>query len=176
MRSASRSLVVLLIVPAMLLAMLPSTARAGDSGARLEGLLLDVQGRPATGYGVILIDDVGQEVQRSPIDEHGLYSFREITAGGYSLGVETPQGQKAPVATPPINVADGQLARRDLQISESDPRGTGSIAQGNYGLGMWWASISPAGKAWTIVALTTFFVVTVAILADSDDEIKGTDF
>jgi len=176
MRSVLRSLIVSLTVPAMLLAMLPSPTRAADPGARLEGLLLDDQGRPATGYGVLLIDDQGREVERSPIDAQGLYSFREITAGGYSLGIETPQGQKAPVATPAINVGDGQLARRDLQISESDPRGTGSIVQGNYGLGTWWASISPAGKAWTIVALTTFFVVTVAILADSDDETKASPY
>jgi len=176
MRSAFRSLTVSLIVPALLLAMIPSTVQAGDRGARLEGLLLDVQGRPASGYGVLLIDDQGREVQRSPIDPQGLYSFRGMTSGAYSLGIETPEGQKAPVATPPIRVDDGQLARRDLQISETDPRATGQVVQGNYGLGMWWAGLSTAGRAWTIVALTTFFVVTVAIIADDDEETQETDF
>ena len=40
----------------------------------------------------------------------------------------------------------------------------------NYGLGSWWAGLSPAGKSWTIVAIVAVIGITAAAVSSSDDD------
>ena len=45
-------------------------------------------------------------------DGGGVYSFEQVEAGQYGLGVGNPQGQLAPVAGPPIDLARKFLLHR----------------------------------------------------------------
>ena len=55
------------------------------------------------------------------LDDDGLYSFKDLPPGDYSLGIENAYGQMAPVLAPAVSLADDQLARRDLKMMEGDP-------------------------------------------------------
>ena len=113
MRSPFRNLAAVATVLA-LLTWVASPALADADGARLEGLLLGVDGRPATDMRVHLIDDEGRDLAQVATSDDGLYSFKDLPAGEYSLGIENAEGQMAPVAAPPVRVGQGELARRDL--------------------------------------------------------------
>ena len=151
-----------------LLVWVASPALAGAEGARLEGLLLGVDGRPAAEMRVHLIDDQGRDLSQVATSDDGLYSFKDLPAGEYSLGIESAEGQMAPVAAPPVRLGQGELARRDLKLMESDPATVNAATGANYGMGTWWASLTPAAKAWTVVALVAVVAITWAAF-DEDD-------
>jgi hypothetical protein len=172
MRSA-RSIVASLTVFALLLWIAPSPALASGDGARLEGLLVGVDGRPASDMTVHLIDAQGNDVARAEVNDEGLYSFRQLPPGEYSLGIENPEGQMAPVMAPAVNLGSDQLARRDLKLMQADPGTMSSGITPNYGMGTWWAGLSTAAKAWTIVAIVAVVGITWAALSSDDDEPTG---
>ena len=116
-----------------------------------------------------LIDAQGIGVGRSVSDRDGLYSFSELEAGSYSLGIEAPDGRMAPVAAPPVRLRGGELARRDVKLVQASPEGAQAATGGNYGLGMWWAGLSSSSKAWTVVGIVAIVAITVAALTDDDD-------
>jgi hypothetical protein len=138
------------------------------AGASLAGVILGVDGRAGTGYSVLLVDQQGESRARVKADELGVYRFSDVEPGEYGLAVETSAGELAPVAGPPIRLADAQIARRDLKLFANDEGRGGSPV--SYGLGMWWAGLGPAAKAWTIVGLVVATGLTVAALDDSDDD------
>jgi hypothetical protein len=148
----------------------PSLA-AGGSGARLEGLVLGLDGRAAAGHSIHLIRAGGEDLARSAVGEDGLYSFTGLGAGQYSLGVEMPDGTLAPVAAPPVRLGGNELARRDLKLVTSDAETTNAALQANHGLRQWWSELSTPGKAWTIVGI----VVAAALVHDAldDDETRA---
>jgi hypothetical protein len=160
---------------ALLLVLLPAPAVADVPGARLEGLLLDLDGRPAAGHRVHLIDERGAEVGRAAAAADGLYAFRDLPAGSYSLGIETGDGRMTPVAAPPVRIAAGQLARRDVKLVLGDESAIHRATGANYGIGMWWAGLSTAAKIWTIVGIVVVGSVTFAAL-DDDDESAASKF
>ena len=49
--------------------------------------------------------------------------------------------------------------------------GFAALFVGNFAIGMWWASLSPAAKAWTIIG--TVVIVGITVAAITDDEEKG---
>jgi len=169
MRRMWRSLTATLALAVLVTSGPPVAAGSSVPGARLEGLLLGVDGRPADGYAVHLIDSDGVDVGRAVADEDGVYSFADLEAGRYSLGIEGPQGRMAPVAAPPMRLRGGQLARRDVKMVETGPEGVQGATGANYGLGMWWAGLSSPAKGWTIVGLVAIAAITVAALTDDDD-------
>ena len=65
-------------------------AAADGVRARLEGLIMGVDGRAATGHRVHLIDERGQAVGQVTTTLEGSYSFKDLSAGGYFLGVICP--------------------------------------------------------------------------------------
>jgi hypothetical protein len=133
-------------------------------------LLIKVDGRPATGYQVHLIDEFGNVLRSSSTTDDGLYSFKDLAAGEYSLGIEEPSGAVAPVAAPPVKVADQQLVRRNVKLMEADPSAVDRTLEANYGLGSWWRSTSAAGKAWAIVGVVLFGGLIYSAFDDDDDE------
>jgi len=147
----------------------PLWAGARTPRAQLEGLLIDVDGRPAEGFAIHLIDAEGRGVGRSVSDGDGIYSFVDLEAGRYSLGIEAPDGRMSPVAAPPFRLRGGELARRDVKMVQASPEGARSAAQANYGLGMWWAGLSTSAKAWTVVGIVAIAAITVAALTDDDE-------
>jgi hypothetical protein len=143
---------------------------AAAGAARLDGIVVGLDGRPASGYRVHLIDAGGRAVAASAADDHGSYSFRDVAAGRYALGIETSAGAMAAVAAPPIDLAPGQLARRDVRLLQGDPAQVQATTNANYGLGTWWAGLSPAAKAWTIIGIVAVVGISAAALSDDDDE------
>ena len=115
--------------------------------------MLGVDGRPAAEMRVHLIDGQGRDVAQAATSEDGLYSFKDLPSGEYSLGIENAEGQMAPVAAPPVRLGQGELARRDLKLMQADPAAVNAATAANYGMGTWWASLTPAAKAWTVVAI-----------------------
>lgn len=158
-----------LVMVALVLALAPVQAQAG--GARLEGYLLGVDGRAASGYRIHLIDDEGLDVAQSLTSDEGVYRFRDVTAGAYSLGVESPEGRVAPVAAPPVRLGADELARRDIKLIASGDAEREAVERENYSFGVWWAGLSPAAKAGSVVGVFVILGVTVQAL---DDEDQGT--
>lgn len=169
MPRARRSLTAGLALLTLVAVWLPASAGSTLPGARLEGLLIGVDGRPADGYAVHLIDAEGTDVGRSVADADGVYSFDDVEDGEYSLGIEGSEGRMAPVAAPPMRLRLGQLARRDVKMVETGAEGAQAATGGNYGLGMWWAGLSTPAKAWTVVGLVAIAAITLAALTDDDD-------
>jgi len=137
-------------------------------GAVLEGLVVAEDGRAASGYTIHLIADGGTGVAVAATDAGGLYSFRDLSAGSYALGVEHPQGGVAPVVGPPVRLAPGQLARRDLKLLSASNQQAQQAIQGNASLGTWWAGLTSAAKAWSVVAVVVVLGITFAALDDDE--------
>lgn len=146
----------------------PPTLAAAANGARLEGLVLGLDGRAAANHRMHLIGSDGEEIAWSEVGEDGLYSFAGLSAGQYSLGVEMPDGTLSPVAARPVQLGRDELARRDVRLLISDRDKTNAAIQLNYGLGSWWSGLSAGGKAWTIIGI----VVAAGLIyrALDDDE------
>lgn len=158
-----------LISVALALALVPVQAEAG--GARLEGYLLGVDGRAASDHKVHLIDGEGHDVAQSSTSGEGVYRFHDLRAGEYSLGIESPEGRMAPVAAPPVRLGADELARRDIKLVASGEAERERVQRENYSFGVWWAGLSPAAKAGTVVGTFVILGVTVQAL---DDENAGT--
>ena len=148
----------------------PPTLAAGGGGARLEGLVVRLDGHAAAGHRIHLVGAAGEDLAQSAVGEEGLYSFAGLGAGQYSLGVEMPDGTLAPVAAPPVRLDDDELARRDLKLVTSDADTTSAALQANYGLGQWWNGLTTPGKAWTIMAI----IVAASLVYEAlDDETEA---
>ena len=57
---------------------------------------------------------------------------------------------------------------------QADPAAVNAATGANYGLGTWWASLTPAAKAWTTVALIAVVAITWAAF-DEDDASPGSE-
>jgi hypothetical protein len=148
----------------------PPSLAAGGSGARLEGLVLGLNGRAAAGHRIHLIRAGGEDLAQFAVGEDGLYSFTGLGSGQYSLGVEMPDGTLAPVAAPPVRLGNNELARRDLKLVTSGADTTNAALQANHGLRQWWSGLSKPGKAWTMIGI----VVAAALVHDAlDDESRA---
>jgi hypothetical protein len=173
MRSPLKQTAASLTIFALILWIAPSPSVASSGTARLEGLLVGVDGHPATEMNVHLIDAQGQDVAQSATSDEGIYTFADLPPGEYSLGIENAEGQMAPVAAPPVKLGESELARRDLQLMEADPAQVNQAAVANYGIGQWWASLSPAAKAWSIVAIIAVVGITAAAVSSTSEEQTG---
>jgi len=159
-----------MMIGLLLWAVLPSLALA--QSARLEGYLLNVDGRAAEGYRVHLIDDRGADVAQSSASAQGVYSFRELAAGSYSIGIEDIDGRMAPVAAPPVALENGGLVRRDIKlIASEDPR-QAQVGQQNQSLGLFWAGLSPPAKAWSVIGVV---IVLGVVIQSIDDESSSSE-
>jgi len=164
MKSKHRTLAAHLALVALLVALTP--AHAG--GARLEGYVVDVDGRGAPGFRVHLIDDTGQAVAAARTSAEGVYRFRDLPAGAYSLGVESPEGKVAPVAAPPTELTDAELARRDIKLVEANQAERETVGVENHSFGVWWAGLTKPAKTWTILGVVVFLGLTYEALDDDD--------
>lgn len=169
MRQPQRTLTAAATVAALLVLTFPGAAMADGSG-RLEGLVVEVDGRPAPGYRVHLIDDGGDVRASAVAGDDGTYSFPDVPAGDYALGIENLEGQVAPLVGPAVSLDEGQLARRDVKLMSADAQTRNAALGANYGVGLWWAGLSPAAKVWTVVAIVAVTAITVAAFDSSDSE------
>jgi hypothetical protein len=144
------------------------TLAAAPPAARLDGMLLDVDSRPARGHAVYLIDPHGRPVSRAVTADDGQYSFPDLAAGQYTMGIESPDGRVSPVAGPPLELRGGELARRDVKLYESDAETQGAAVRANFGFLTWWHGLSLPAKIG--MGLGVFFGgVVLAKSLESDD-------
>jgi hypothetical protein len=155
--------------PTILALILTLAGAPALAGGRIEGLLVDVDGRAAAGFRVHLIDSSGTDVSRAAASEGGIYSFRDLPAGRYSLGVESPDGKVAPVASPPVRLSENELARRDIKLMPATPEAREAVGAANADFGLWWAGLSPWAKTWSVIGVLAFLGVTWAALDDDDE-------
>jgi hypothetical protein len=156
-----------LAIVAVLLYGMPLSMLAADASARLEGLVIGPDGRRAQGATVYLFDGEGVTKASAVADADGVYSLRDVPAGRYGMGVETTTGVVAPVASPPIDLGRGQLARRDLKLVQADESTVDQALTANYGFGSWFGSLGAGGKAGVIVG---FVALAYLIYEAFDDE------
>ena len=176
-RLRSRIVVAQLTIGSLMLCATAVPLAADTGPGRIEGLLLDVDGRPATGHTIHLIDHRGTDTAQATAGSDGVYSFPEVPAGSYAMGIETPDGVLAPVTAPPVELGSRELARRDLKLVETDVATRNAALQANYGLGLWWAGMSTGGKVGVSVALAAILYGIIAALdSDSEGEAPATRF
>lgn len=152
---------------AMLLSFFPTIAPAGE-GARLEGLLVGVDGKPAAGYNVLLIGEEGEVLDRTEAAGDGIYRFSNLASGSYSLGLETPDGLAAPVMNGPTDVKSGQLVRMDIKLMRQDAVSADDSKKKPAGIRIWWAGLSRTAKTWTLVGVSVATVIIINALDDED--------
>lgn len=165
-------LVACLLVPLLAVTTLPALGSPA-AGARLEGLVHGVDGRPASGYRVHLIDEEGRGLAESTVDGSGGYAFTSLSAGDYSLGLENRSGEIAAVVTRPIELGHDELARRDIRLMGSDADTVNGALAANASLGSWWGDLTHVGKVWTVVGLVGFVALAASAL-DDDNEVDAT--
>jgi predicted alpha/beta hydrolase len=168
MSNRNRPVVASLTILVLLLWIAPAPALSSGGSGRLEGMVLDTSGRAASGYAVHLIDAEGHSFARALASDEGIYSFKDLPAGEYALGIENRDGQFAPVSSPPVKVGKDQLARRDLKLVAADGATVNREAEANYGLGMWWSGLTPAAKTWTVVAIVVIGGITWAAFDENN--------
>ena len=151
----------------------PAGAAAPPGLGRIEGYLLAIDGRAAAGHTVHLIDERGHDLAQSQTSTEGVYRLRDVPAGAYSLGVESPEGRVAPVAAPPLRLAAGALERRDIKLVEATGADRERVGLENRSFGTWWAGLSPGTKAGAV--LGTFVILGLALASLDDDEEEGTE-
>ena len=162
-----RAAVARLVIAALVIAAGPAPALAGERGARLEGLVVDAAGRPASGATVYLFDDAGSTRAEAVAASDGLYSLPNLAAGQYGMSVRTPEGIVAPVAAAPVRVGQGELVRRDLKLVEADGATVDRALAANYSFGSWFGGLTGAEKAGVIVG---FIAVAALIYTAFDDD------
>jgi hypothetical protein len=172
MNSSIRRATSLALACALVLGPAMGSLLAADAPARLEGLVLAADGRPAEGHAVLLVDDAGQVSARAKSDEGGLYRFAEVEPGRYGLGLELPDGSSAPVPGVDAELAPGQLARRDLVLRPATGLVELAPGQTHSGLVLWWVGLSPAAKAAVVVGAlgAAWWIYEETDDGDDDDE------
>ncbi len=157
---------------ALALGLQQAPLRAGADGARLEGFLIDVDGRAAAGFRVHLIDALGADVAQATTSGRGTYAFRQLAAGTYSLGIENTEGRIARVAAPALRLGPNELARRDIKLMTADAAAAGVTATaGSGGFHIYWAGLPPAVRASSVIGA---FVIIGLSLSALDDEKHAT--
>jgi hypothetical protein len=153
----------------VIVATLGSVAAQAASGARLEGIVLGLDGRAASGFTMHLVDRAGRAVRSCATSAEGVYSFGDLPAGDYSLAAEDPSGRLAPVAAAPVRLSGQSLGRRDVRLMQADAGVRQAALEQNPSLGLWWAGMSPAARAWTVVGTVIFVALTISALDNGDD-------
>ncbi len=151
------------------LAVVTTPGFATPSMARLEGLVLGTSGEPAAGYRVVLIEPSGREVDQAITDARGLYSFPAVGAGTYAMGLRTPDGEQAPIFADPVQLAPGNLVRRDVALRPV-PGAVADRAAVDYGLGEWWVSRTKSEKTFVLVGFIGGLALIYFLMRSDDDE------
>lgn len=170
MNDKVKSVAARLTIFALLLYIAPVAALASPPGARLEGLVVDADGRPSSGVTVYLFDEDGQTTAQATAADNGIYSMRDVPAGAYGMGVQTAAGEVAPVSSPPIRLTGGELVRRDLKLVEANEAAVNQALTANYGFGSWFKGLSGGEKAGLIIGFVAFAGLLYAAFESDDDQ------
>jgi hypothetical protein len=176
MRGGLRRTIAVLVAGVLVPGGVPAWASSSAAEARLEGLLLDLDGRPARGYRVYLIDAQGREKGAAVTAHDGRYSLARVAPGRYAVGIENPDGAIAPVAAPPVRVRPGMLLRRDLRLVQAEPIQVERALVAHHGFRLWWASRSKKEKAgWTAGAVVGVGLLWYLFRDDDEERVSSPD-
>lgn len=167
MRRTIRLVAARVTIVSLLLYLVPISTLAAGSGARVEGLVIDFDGRPAEASTVYLIDRDGQPRAQVGTDQDGMYSFVDVAAGEYGMGVQTADGVAAPVSGPPLRLDDGQLVRRDVKLVEADAQMVQQTSGMNYA-GGWWSNMSGGEKVGAAIGIIVFIALVIEAFSSED--------
>jgi len=173
MSDTVKSIAARVTIFALMLYLVPIAALASDPGATLEGLVIDADGRPSSGVTVYLFDDQGQTRAEATAADDGIYSMRDVPAGAYGMAVQTADGSIAPVASPPIRLTGGELARRDLKLVQADEASVDQALTANYGFGSWFNGLGGGGKAGVIIGFVAFAGLLYKAFESDDDQAES---
>ena len=167
-----RSLTAAGLMAGMLLTVSPAGAVVPGTG-RLEGRVRRQDGRPAAGYGVVLVDPKGDTAARAGTSKEGAFLFAALPAGAYNIEVVDATGDVAPVTGPATAVPAGSTVRRDLKLVGVD--GNGPFARRTFGpnADSWWDRRTHSQKILTIVGIAVGAGVVLAVvnnLSDDDED------
>lgn len=110
-----------------------------DRAASIAGTILDEQGKPAAGVPIIAVRSDVPVVRHAFSDGAGAYTLRDLTPGGYRLGVQAPAGFSQPPAQNVKVAAGEEVSRVDFVLpresSAPPPTPTGPSPTGPTGTG-----------------------------------------
>jgi hypothetical protein len=167
--SRRRTLARWLLLSALVCVAWTPRATAGP-GAGLNGAVIGVDGRPAAGMRVHLIDREGGVRAIAPTADDGRYAIRGLPAGRYAVGIEDGRGHVAPVSGPGVLLEEGELAQHDVRLLRADQDERNRAATGNYGLGMWWTGLTTPAKVWTVLGVVTVGAITYVAVTGEDSQ------
>lgn len=143
----------------------------------VRGTLRDLDGLPARGHQVLLIDERGDVRARSEVDAGGAYRFASVEPGDYGFGIVTPAGRHAAVFDHRAAVRPGATVERDIRLlategddTGSDPASGGDSDDTHNGLVLWWVGLSTPAKVVTVVGVVVGGVILYDALDDDDDD------
>lgn len=136
--------------------------------ASFVGTIFDPDGRPASGFEVVLKDVVsGREFSSSPTGTDGLYSLDVPVGGKYTVvRVVAPDGTPLPVQSiPPLAVQTAGTNRLDVAFQRTAPPPPGETSDDDEEKKPWYKT--PGGI--TGIVLGVAAVAAIAIGSDDDD-------
>jgi hypothetical protein len=169
MNETVRSLAARLAIVSLSFSLVPMSALASETGARVEGLVIDADGEASAGATVYLFDARGETRVTSAVSDGGRYSLRDVPPGEYGMGLRTVDGTVAPVSAPPVRVARGELVRRDLKLVQADPAAFDRALVANPSFGSWFHGLGGGEKAGLIIGFVAFAGLLYKAFDDDDD-------
>jgi len=150
----------------------PPSPAASPAGGLIEGSLTAPDGKPASGWRIVLLSPEGDLVARRMVSPRGTYRFDDVPAGPYALAAEDREGRLAPVVGPPARVASGRATRRDVRLVPGD--GGSHLAQTVFGPrgDSWWSRQTRNQKILAIAGIAVGAGIVLAVVQNltEDDE------
>lgn len=173
MRASARRFVAAAGVLAMAMSASAVSIEAAATGG-MAGRIVAVDGAPAAGYEVVLLDGAGDLVATAATSRSGGYAFEGVARGSYRLGVRDPQGRLAPVLGASTRVIEGASTRHDVRLSQgAGPR----LAPAVYGSDSWWNRQTRNQKIFWVVGIAVGAAAVWAVVdSQTDDEAPASGF
>ena len=161
------------LVLAALLLVSPATVLAAEEGlAQIRGVLLDQQGMPAVGHQIGVKSGAGDLMLSAPTGADGHFVLSQLPPGRYELVAFDADGAQFPVASEPVTLEPGQIARMEVRIAgPAQPPGrtrTPAPAEQSRGAFGWFRDLPGYAKVGIVVAGA--FAVALALDDDDDEE------
>jgi hypothetical protein len=161
MNATSRGILAGVVAWALLLALAPPLA-AMPTGP--GGVVLGLDGAPARGHRVQLLDADGRVHATAETDERGRYRFGPVADERYRLAVVTPEGVAVPVlGGPQVNGTSRSLA--PVRLVAFDPTGLDPALVHAQKVAGWWRKMPTTGRVLVIVGVVAGVGLGVAALS-----------
>ncbi|MDH3285876.1 MAG: carboxypeptidase-like regulatory domain-containing protein [Acidobacteriota bacterium] len=144
--------------------------------AQMRGVLLGVDGTPASGYQIGLKSSAGDLFLAPPTGADGSFAITGLPTGSYTIVAFSPDGAEFPVMGPKVDLQPGQVERMEVRLkpeAHAPGRDPGAKSPASPGRGGSWLSRvwhgSGGGKA-GLIAVATLGSYGLYELLDDDDK------